>query len=130
MPRRHRLEQLQQFGARQLGGRELGQALGSPVTVGAAGPAAGPAELPTTHTEACRCLSALRVLGHTGHGGATDDLGFVGVLLGERADLGGYVRATLGAVLDYDARVLLFADVYQVHHEMHRDEGSPCPPRA
>lgn len=82
---------------------ELGQALGSPVTVGAAGPAAGPAELPTTHTEACRCLSALRVLGHTGHGGATDDLGFVGVLLGERADLGGYVRATLGAVLDYDA---------------------------
>lgn len=82
---------------------ELGQALGSPVTVGAAGPAAGPAGLPTAHAEACRCLSALRVLGHTGHGGATDDLGFVGVLLGERADLGGYVRATLGAVLDYDA---------------------------
>ncbi|MET4924204.1 helix-turn-helix domain-containing protein [Streptomyces sp. PSRA5] len=82
---------------------ELGQAVGSPVTVGAAGPAAGPAELPTAHTEACRCLSALRVLGHTGHGGATDELGFVGVLLGDRADLGGYVRATLGPVLDYDA---------------------------
>ncbi|MEV8409564.1 helix-turn-helix domain-containing protein, partial [Streptomyces niveus] len=79
------------------------QAVGSPVTVGAAGPAAGLAELPTVHTEAGRCLSALRVLGHTGHGGATDELGFVGVLLGDRADLGGYVRATLGPVLDYDA---------------------------
>lgn len=82
---------------------ELGQAVGSPVTVGAAGPAAGPAELPAVHTEAGRCLSALRVLGHTGHGGATGELGFVGVLLGDRADLGGYVRATLGPVLDYDA---------------------------
>ncbi|MFC8074959.1 helix-turn-helix domain-containing protein [Streptomyces sp. NPDC057307] len=82
---------------------ELGQAVGSPVTVGAAGPAEGPAELPTVHGEAGRCLSALRVLGHTGHGGATDELGFVGVLLGDRADLGGYVRATLGPALDYDA---------------------------
>lgn len=81
---------------------ELGQAVGSPVTVGAGGPAAGPAELPTAHTEAGRCLSALRALGHTGHGGATDDLGFVGVLLGDRPDLGGYVHATLGPVLDYD----------------------------
>ncbi|MFI6080854.1 helix-turn-helix domain-containing protein [Streptomyces sp. NPDC051217] len=89
-------------GARRLAA-ELGQAVGSPVTVGAAGPAAGPAELPTAHTEARRCLSALRALGHTGHGGATDDLGFVGVLLGDRPDLGGYVRATLGPVLDYDA---------------------------
>ncbi|WP_329391045.1 helix-turn-helix domain-containing protein [Streptomyces sp. NBC_01716] len=88
-------------GARRLAA-ELGQAIGSPVTVGAAGPAAGPAELPTTHTEACRCLSALRALGHTGHGGASDDLGFVGVLLGDRPDLGGYVTATLGPVLDYD----------------------------
>lgn len=88
-------------GARTLAA-ELGQAVGAPVTVGAAGPAAGPAELPTVHTEAGRCLSALRVLGHTGHGGATDELGFVGVLLGDRADLGGYVRATLGPVLDYD----------------------------
>ncbi|TFI25335.1 MULTISPECIES: helix-turn-helix domain-containing protein [Streptomyces] len=89
-------------GARTLAA-ELGQAVGSPVTVGAAGPAAGLAELPTVHTEAGRCLSALRVLGHTGHGGATGELGFVGVLLGDRADLGGYVRATLGPVLDYDA---------------------------
>ncbi len=35
-----------------------------------------------------------------------------------------------GKVLDYDASVLLFADVYQMHHVMHRDEVAPCPPRA
>ncbi len=32
------------------------------------------------------------------------DLGFVGQLIGDRTDLSGYVRATLGPVLDYDAR--------------------------
>ncbi|MFJ2768643.1 helix-turn-helix domain-containing protein [Streptomyces sp. NPDC087300] len=82
---------------------ELGQAAGAPVTVGAAGPATGPTGLPATHTEALRCLSALRALGHTGHGAALADLGFVGLLIGERADLGGYVRATLGPLIDYDA---------------------------
>ncbi|MEU6126377.1 helix-turn-helix domain-containing protein, partial [Streptomyces sp. NPDC047123] len=71
--------------------------------VGAAGPAAGPAGLPAAHAEALRCLSALRALGRTGHGAALADLGFVGLLIGEQADLGGYVRATLGPVLDYDA---------------------------
>ncbi|MEU7577115.1 GAF domain-containing protein [Streptomyces sp. NPDC041068] len=82
---------------------ELGQAVGAPVTVGAAGPAAEPAGLPAAHAEALRCLSALRALGHTGHGAALADLGFVGLLIGEQADLGGYVRATLGPLLDYDA---------------------------
>ncbi|MEV0122523.1 GAF domain-containing protein [Streptomyces sp. NPDC050703] len=81
---------------------ELGRAVGAPVTVGAAGPAE-PAGLPAAHAEALRCLSALRTLGHTGHGAALADLGFVGLLIGESADLGGYVRATLGPVLDYDA---------------------------
>ncbi|WP_179891441.1 CdaR family transcriptional regulator, partial [Streptomyces sp. st170] len=74
------------------------------VTVGAAGPATGPAELPDAHREADRCLSALRALGRTGSGGAVADLGFIGVLLGDQADLGGYVRRTLGPVLDYDSR--------------------------
>ena len=35
-----------------------------------------------------------------------------------------------GKVLDYDAGVLLFADVYELRHVMHRDEVAPCPPRA
>ncbi|MFJ6755867.1 helix-turn-helix domain-containing protein [Streptomyces sp. NPDC091273] len=83
---------------------ELGQAVGSPVTVGAAGPATGPAGLSAAHGEAHRCLSALRALGHTGRGGDLSDLGFVGVLLGGQADLLGYVRDTLGPLLDYDAQ--------------------------
>ncbi|WP_406149732.1 helix-turn-helix domain-containing protein [Streptomyces anulatus] len=83
---------------------ELGQAVGFPVTVGSAGPATGPAELPHAHSEADRCLSALRALGRAGSGGAVGDLGFIGVLLGDQADLGGYVHRTLGPVLDYDSR--------------------------
>ncbi|MFD4865132.1 helix-turn-helix domain-containing protein [Streptomyces sp. NPDC058412] len=83
---------------------ELSQAVGSPVTVGAAGPATGPAGLSGAHGEAHRCLSALRALGHIGRGGDVSELGFVGVLLGDQADLVGYVRNTLGPLLDYDAR--------------------------
>ncbi|WP_030712512.1 helix-turn-helix domain-containing protein [Streptomyces sp. NRRL F-2580] len=83
---------------------ELGQAVGSPVTVGAAGPTTGPAGLSAAHDEAHRCLSALRALGHSGRGGALSELGFVGVLLGDQADLVGYVRNTLGPLLDYDDR--------------------------
>ncbi len=83
---------------------DLGQALGAPVTAGSAGPAAGPEELPGAYAEALRCLEALHALGHTGHGAGLPDLGFLGVLLGERADVGGYVDRVLGPVLDYDAR--------------------------
>lgn len=82
---------------------ELGQAVSAEVTVGAAGPVSGPAGLPAAHAEAHRCLSALRALGQSGRGGALSDLGFVGVLLGDQAaGVAGYVRGTLGAVLDYD----------------------------
>jgi GAF domain-containing protein/sugar diacid utilization regulator len=109
---------------------ELGKALGSPVTVGAAGTPAGGAggeatahgsegALATAHAEAHRCLSALLALGHTGHGAALPDLGFLGVLLGDQADLAGYVRQTLGPVLDYDARrgteLVRTLDAYFVH---------------
>ncbi|WP_415952886.1 helix-turn-helix domain-containing protein [Streptomyces sp. KLOTTS4A1] len=80
----------------------LGRSLGTPVTVGAAGPAPGPAALAAAHTEAARCLSALRALGHTGRGSALAELGFLGVLLGDQADLPGYVERTLGPLLAYD----------------------------
>ncbi|WP_411102530.1 helix-turn-helix domain-containing protein [Streptomyces sp. cmx-4-9] len=82
---------------------ELGRAVTAEVTVGAAGPAEGPAGLPAAHAEAHRALSALLALGRAGRGGALADLGFVGVLLGDRADTAGYVARTLGPVLDYDA---------------------------
>ncbi|WNV83823.1 GAF domain-containing protein [Umezawaea sp. Da 62-37] len=83
--------------------RVLGKAVGAPVTVGAGGPATGPDRVVEAHAEAARCLSALLVLGRRGQGGTPADLGFVGVLLGERADVAGYVRTTLGPLLDYDA---------------------------
>lgn len=83
---------------------ELGAALDTPVTVGAAGPAAGVAELVAAHRDATRCVRALLAMNRTGEGAALADLGFVGQLFGDRTDLAGYVRATLGPVLAYDER--------------------------
>ncbi|WP_078906649.1 helix-turn-helix domain-containing protein [Streptomyces sp. NRRL S-378] len=90
-------------GAASLAG-ELGQALARPVTVGSAGPVTAPGRYPGAHAEALRCRTALRALGREGSGAALGDLGFLGVLLGDRTDLGGYVRGNLGPVLDYDAK--------------------------
>ncbi|MFG2989596.1 helix-turn-helix domain-containing protein [Streptomyces sp. NPDC048257] len=83
---------------------ELRQALAVPVTVGAAGPVTGPAEFADAYAEARRCRTALCALGREGTGAALHDLGFLGVLLGDQTDLGGYVRQTLGPVLAYDAK--------------------------
>ena len=83
---------------------DLSTATGQVVTVGAAGPAAGPDALAAAHGEAARCLRALLALGRAGEGAAMADLGFLGQLLGEHADLSAFVTATLGPVLDYDAR--------------------------
>ncbi|WP_406186700.1 helix-turn-helix domain-containing protein [Streptomyces sp. NBC_01006] len=83
---------------------ELGQVLGTPVTAGSAGPAAGPEGLPGVYAEALRCLEALHALGHTGDGAGLPDLGFLGVLLGDGADLGAYVDRVLGPVIAYDTQ--------------------------
>ncbi|WP_425425999.1 helix-turn-helix domain-containing protein [Amycolatopsis xylanica] len=80
---------------------EVAKSLG---TVGAAGPVSGPAALTAAWDEAVRCLRALVALGRAGEGATMADLGFVGLLLGDRGDLDGYVKATLGPVLEYDAR--------------------------
>lgn len=82
----------------------LSTAVEAPVTVGASGPAAGPEALATAFDEARRCVRSLLALGRVGHGAALSDLGFVGQLIGDRTDLGGFVRAILGPVLDYDSR--------------------------
>lgn len=82
----------------------LRSAVDGPVTVGAAGPAHGPREIAAAHAEAASCLRALLALGRTGEGASMEGLGFLGVLLGEQTDLDGFVRRTLGPVLDYDAR--------------------------
>jgi hypothetical protein len=83
---------------------DLGAVTGRPVTVGAAGPASGPEALAAAHAEAARCVRALLALGRTGDGADMAGLGFLGQLLGDQADLGAFVRATLGPVLDYDER--------------------------
>jgi hypothetical protein len=82
----------------------LTAAVEAPVTVGASGPAAGPSAVATAFDEARRCVRSLLALGRSGHGAALSDLGFVGQLIGDRTDLAGYVRSTLGPVLEYDER--------------------------
>jgi sugar diacid utilization regulator len=88
--------------------RQLGAALYGPVTVGAssalAAPAARPRAVAVAYNEARRCLDTLRVLGRGGTGAAPADLGFLGLLLADSRDVDGFVRRTIGPVLDYDAR--------------------------
>ncbi|MFJ3923300.1 helix-turn-helix domain-containing protein [Streptomyces sp. NPDC090022] len=81
---------------------DLGRAVGARVTAGSAGPAAGPGQIPAVYAEAVRCAEALHTLGRAGEGAALPDLGFVGVLLGDRTDIHGYVTRVLGPVIDYD----------------------------
>jgi DNA-binding PucR family transcriptional regulator len=82
----------------------LERGLGGPVTAGAGGPGAGPEGVAAAHAEAEHCLEAMLALGRRGTGGAMADLGFLGLVLGESRDAGGFVRRTLGPLLDYDAR--------------------------
>ncbi|MQA97232.1 MAG: GAF domain-containing protein [Streptosporangiales bacterium] len=88
---------------------ELGAAVGGPVTVGGGGPvalgppASGAGGVAGAYAEALRCRDGLRALGRAGDGAGPADLGFLGVLLGERRDARGFVRATIGPLIDYDA---------------------------
>ncbi|WP_327246635.1 helix-turn-helix domain-containing protein [Streptomyces sp. NBC_01320] len=83
---------------------QLGQLVQAPVTVAATGPARGPRQLAAAYAEASRCLRAMRVLGRTGEGACVDELGFLGVVLGNAQDVDGFVTATLGPLLRYDAQ--------------------------
>ncbi|MER5653263.1 GAF domain-containing protein [Streptomyces sp. NPDC002131] len=90
--------------AARLAAGQLGQLVGSPVTVAGAGPAAGPRAIADAHTEGVRCLRALRVLGRAGQGASVAELGFLGVLLGDHHDVDGFVTTALGPLLEYDAQ--------------------------
>ncbi|MFF2009232.1 helix-turn-helix domain-containing protein [Streptomyces sp. NPDC058195] len=83
---------------------QLGQLAQAPVTVAATGPARGVGELADAYREASRCLRAMRVLGRTGEGACVEELGFLGVVLGNAQDVDGFVTATLGPLLEYDAQ--------------------------
>jgi sugar diacid utilization regulator len=91
-------------GTARLVARELSRTLGRPVTAGGAGPARGAAAVTGAYREADQCLSALITLGRSGNGAGAADLGYVGLLLGDRRDVAGFVGGVAGPVIDYDAR--------------------------
>ncbi|GAA2256165.1 GAF domain-containing protein [Streptomyces amakusaensis] len=81
---------------------ELSPLLAQPVSVGAAGPTRDLAAIREVYREAQRCLDALIAIDGQGSAAATEDLGFLGVLLSDDHDVDRYINSTLGAVLDYD----------------------------
>jgi len=81
---------------------ELSGALSAPVTAGASATVDRPEQVAAAREEAMRCLVTLEALGRTGEGASAAELGFLGVLLGDRRDIIPFVRRTIGAVLDYD----------------------------
>lgn len=89
--------------ARQVA-KELSTSLGLPATAGAAGPVRELAGVLDACLEARRCMEALEALGRVGGGGSADELGFVGLLIGDDRDVAGFLQRTLGPVLDYDRR--------------------------
>ncbi|MFG3108055.1 helix-turn-helix domain-containing protein [Streptomyces tendae] len=88
--------------------RQLGRAVHEAVTVGASAPvrdlAARPDTVAAAHTEAGRCLDALRLLGRCGDGAAAEDFGFLGLLLAGDQNVPGFVERTIGQVVAYDER--------------------------
>ncbi len=84
--------------------KELGGSLGTPVTAGAAGPVQGPAAVADAYREARRCAEAMLALGRAGEGASCDELGFVGLLIGQDRDVAGFMESALGPVLAYDRR--------------------------
>ncbi|MGW6742534.1 GAF domain-containing protein [Streptomyces sp. NPDC055025] len=90
--------------AARAAGDELSRFLGHPVTVGAAGPATGPAPIARVHEEARRCLDTLVALGATGGSAAARDLGFLGLLLSDAHDVDAFIASAMGPVLDHDSK--------------------------
>jgi hypothetical protein len=81
---------------------ELALALSAPVTAGASATIERPDEVPAARREAQRCLEALESLRREGEGASAAELGFLGVLLGDRRDVNPFVRRIIGPILDYD----------------------------
>ena len=91
----------------QLVARELGAATSVAATCGGAGPIRGAdamATLPAAHAEALRCVDTLVALNRHGQGADASQLGFVGFVLGDQPDVGGFVQAQLGPLMAYDTR--------------------------
>jgi DNA-binding PucR family transcriptional regulator len=76
--------------------------LGIPVTVGSAGPVRDAGSLPNAYRQARRCLDALIALDGVGRSASVEDLGFLGLMLSDTPDVGGFIQNTIGPVLEYD----------------------------
>jgi DNA-binding PucR family transcriptional regulator len=74
------------------------------VTVGAAGPVTLVEDLPAVWREAVRTTEALTVLGLAGQGASAAHLGFAGLVVGAEPNIGDYITAQLGPLIDYDQR--------------------------
>jgi len=72
------------------------------VTAGASATIDRPEQVPAARREALRCLETLEALGRAGEGASAAELGFLGVLLGDRRDVIPFVRRIIGPLLDYD----------------------------
>jgi len=83
---------------------QVGAAVGTPVTVGVAGPGAGATELAELYREASRCCDVLVALGRAGEVAGRDELGVYGLLLSAagQSELDRFVARTVGPVVDYD----------------------------
>jgi len=79
---------------------ELTGALSAPVTAGASAAIDQPEQVAAARREAMRCLETLEALGRVGEGASAAELGFLGVLLGERRGVIPFVRRTIGALID------------------------------
>jgi PucR C-terminal helix-turn-helix domain/GAF domain/GGDEF-like domain len=64
----------------------------------------GLAAVAGAYLQARRCGEALLALGRRGEAVTAQELGFVGMLLSDRKDVPGFVRAAIGGLVDYDAR--------------------------
>lgn len=86
--------------------RHLSQAVGDPVTVGAATAAGGVDSIVDAHRDASQCLDVLLALHRDGEGASPSELGVYGLLLSQTGqdELRHFVRRTIGPVLDYDER--------------------------
>ncbi|MCW2903236.1 MAG: putative transcriptional regulator, PucR family [Streptosporangiaceae bacterium] len=84
--------------------KELGGSLGVAATAGSAGPITGFDRVAAAFQEAQRCTDALIALGRRGEAASSEELGFVGLLVGDKRDVRGFLASALGAVLDYDTR--------------------------
>lgn len=77
---------------------------GCPVTVGADGPVTDPEAVAPAYRRATRALDALATLGASSCVASAEDLGSLTMLLTDERDVDGFVRHTIGPVLDFDAQ--------------------------